>query len=343
MSGFSFSFDALSLDESAAKEDTSQSACTVDNTSVAAGPLAAATGSYFPSNLPPFPSSEEEAAFALLPRAAALTLPSVPEEIMGLEMDGFTPPLKKIMDIHLPTNSPLLSLAADRDIVDGEYEGGLAVWECSLDLARYIEQNATALLGTADDDSTSTNATAAAAAPKKCLELGCGHGFPGVKLLQHSNSSIVHFSDYNTDVLTCVTHSNVALNAPEALENDRVRLYAGDWFTQIPTTTAAAAATSSKNGASSGDGGDYDIVLAAETVYTLETTLATARLFEKHLKIGGVGLIACKKYYFGCAGGGDAFREAVEKVSQGSMVITVEEKFDNGSGNIRELLKLTKI
>ena len=50
------------------------------------------------------------------------------------------------------------------DLVPGVYEGGLKVWECSIDLCRYFVQNNIVIKG-------------------HILELGCGHGLPGIWLL----------------------------------------------------------------------------------------------------------------------------------------------------------------
>ena len=52
------------------------------------------------------------------------------------------------------------------DLVAGEYEGGLKLWECSLDLVEYIHDR--------QQDNTSFLAN------KRVLELGCGHALPGM-------------------------------------------------------------------------------------------------------------------------------------------------------------------
>ncbi|KAL3238540.1 hypothetical protein MRX96_048083 [Rhipicephalus microplus] len=48
------------------------------------------------------------------------------------------------------------------DIIPSVYEGGMKVWECSIDLTEYIENHLSI-----DDES-------------KVLELGCGAGLPGL-------------------------------------------------------------------------------------------------------------------------------------------------------------------
>jgi hypothetical protein len=65
------------------------------------------------------------------------------------------------------------------DLIPGVYEGGSKVWECSVDLSEYLL-----------DKSISGCA----------LELGCGHGFPGIIALLKGCYPVV-FTDYNSNVL----------------------------------------------------------------------------------------------------------------------------------------------
>ena len=51
---------------------------------------------------------------------------------------------------------------SDFDLVSGVYEGGLKIWECSLDLVDYIAVNKHLVQG------------------KRVLELGCGQALPAI-------------------------------------------------------------------------------------------------------------------------------------------------------------------
>ena len=68
------------------------------------------------------------------------------------------------------------------DLIPGEYEGGSKLWECSIDLAQYIV-------------SVSVRGSV--------LELGCGHGVPGMCALLQGCHPVV-FSDYNDYVCTFI-------------------------------------------------------------------------------------------------------------------------------------------
>jgi hypothetical protein len=97
--------------------------------------------------------------------------------------------------------------------------------------------------------------------------------------------------------------------------------------------------------------GRFDVILAAETTYTSESAIDTAVLLARHLAFGsGIGLVACKRYYFGLGGGSDAFREAAssqriiatdrQSSIEYRLSIKTLQVYDNGIGNIRELLQV---
>mmetsp|Transcript_3443 Transcript_3443/g.5730 ORF Transcript_3443/g.5730 Transcript_3443/m.5730 type:complete len:379 (+) Transcript_3443:40-1176(+) len=237
------------------------------------------------------------------------------------------------------------------DIIPGTYEGGLKVWECSLDLCRYLSDHRDTLKQ-----------------PSFAMELGCGHGLPLCCILRNglasttttTNGSIITtkvlFADFNDFVLKDVTMANILLNTEgHSVEEVAASVVfgAGDWLamsTQLEQNAAELA-----NGAQQQQqpllpsNGRFDLILAAETTYTAEAAAETAMLLSKHLAAkDSVGLVATKRYYFGCGGGSDAFRTAanacqasiIEGCSYDLSVETVEV-FDDGSGNIRELLKVT--
>lgn len=236
------------------------------------------------------------------------------------------------------------------DLVPGVYEGGDVVWECSVDLCRYLRENRIPVRG-------------------HVLELGCGHGLPGCWVLQQAkrlgdNSTHVFFTDFNEFVLDS-TMSNIFLNVQPVQEITRKDVQQGShqedlalWLSQhAPLGSGDWNALSKLLEDASTDesiflpegvprDGMFDFILAAETTYSTVAAYDTARFITKHLRRDtGVAYVATKRYYFGVGGGSDALREGIRTLAgPGGDVLDVEtlQVYDNGAGNIRELLCVKK-
>ena len=293
---------------------------------------------------------------------------------------------------------------ADTDLIPGVYEGGLKVWECSLDLCRHLAEEMVRLEqaagasnsgdideGDNNDDHLSKNNDVYHALSKtgKTMELGCGHGLPACLVLRElrkrndeANSGSrndtdedgysVLFSDYNEFVLRDATVPNIILNMDgdrpcpnDANEWGKVKgcvgCVAGDWMdlskrlrSQDGSIAAVDEEALNNNAAAATalpfpNDGRFDLILAAETTYTEESSKDTAELLARHLKVDtGVGLVATKRYYFGVGGGADAFRQAAESMvlkvdSSGeemecTLKVETVKSYDSGVG--RDLLRV---
>ena len=229
------------------------------------------------------------------------------------------------------------------DLVPGVYEGGLKVWECSIDLCRYFVQNNIIIKG-------------------HILELGCGHGLPGIWLLKQAISksqqglvdTFVTFSDYNEFVIRDVTIPNVAININDScgamnntnhinhLLNGNAAFGSGDWLVMSDLLLGKSTSLISHEQATPPavpKDGLFDCILASETTYSESAANETAELLSKHLKPGtGVAFISSKRYYFGVGGGTKCLCESLRKQNKHEFQIEVLEVYDNGAGNIRELL-----
>lgn len=148
------------------------------------------------------------------------------------------------------------------DLIPGVYEGGLKVWECSIDLCRFLANTINELPMMMVDDDDDDNAASSSMVEQelmivrmalaRCigsdgttLELGCGHGLPGCFILrenirrsvgrqQHVSSmddgedasanSVVVFSDFNDFVLHRATIPNAQLNVCGMSHDDGVAM-----------------------------------------------------------------------------------------------------------------------
>uniref|UniRef100_A0A6U9W0X7 protein-histidine N-methyltransferase n=1 Tax=Pseudo-nitzschia australis TaxID=44445 RepID=A0A6U9W0X7_9STRA len=233
------------------------------------------------------------------------------------------------------------------DLVPGVYEGGLKVWECSVDMCRYFLSQNIIIDG-------------------HVLELGCGHGLPGIFILkqaillsqQKPIDCCITFSDYNEFVIKDVTMPNVAINVQDTCSKrldsvdgqqniehwlrEHVTFGAGDWLVMSDTLfekgTDSIALKQPKHPALPKDG-LYDCILASETTYSETSAMETAELLSRHLKPGkGVSYISTKRYYFGVGGGTKCLCDALHKQKAHKFHIETLKVYDNGAGNIRELL-----
>mmetsp|Transcript_16994 Transcript_16994/g.37001 ORF Transcript_16994/g.37001 Transcript_16994/m.37001 type:complete len:436 (-) Transcript_16994:143-1450(-) len=278
---------------------------------------------------------------------------------------------------------------ADTDLIPGVYEGGLKVWECSLDLCRHLADEILRLHssfeggdGNGIDISANNDVYHALSKTGKTLELGCGHGLPACLIFRElrkrwqnvgmsdsvtevassEDGCSVLFSDYNEFVLRDATVPNIVLNmdSERPCPNDKrewekvqgcVGCVSGDWIDlSNKLQTASLGDANETSSIPLPSDGRFDLILAAETTYTEESAMDTARLFGRHLRVAtGVGLVATKRYYFGVGGGADAFRQAaadivVQATANGDrrrdcrLSIETVKSYDSGVG--RDLLRV---
>ena len=260
-------------------------------------------------------------------------------------------------DIH---DNRLKAETDESDLIPGFYEGGLKVWECSIDLCNHLLHL---------HHTNHADLHLAMGQGGKIMELGCGHGLPAcllVKLLQnkiqnanghvngHVNSTddpsnvdfTVVFTDYNGFVLRDVTLPNILLNCnPSFIPHlqDCCTLIAGDWHDLSKTLQNGGreheherehGPLKSKHSNVIGVPEKYHMILSAETTYTLQSAEDTASLLLRHLEpLTGIGLVATKRYYFGVGGGSDAFTEACGKMVMDDDSNDNDNDNDNGGGN----------
>ena len=87
----------------------------------------------------------------------------------------------------------------------------------------------------------------------------------------------------------------------------------------------------------------YDLILAAETLYTLESAQETCHLLARWLKPEtGMAYLATKRYYFGVGGGTQELWRVVETNYPNLLTLETIRVYDNGVSNIRELVRVRK-
>ncbi|KAI4499711.1 hypothetical protein M0802_005281 [Mischocyttarus mexicanus] len=194
------------------------------------------------------------------------------------------------------------------DLIPAKYEGGLKIWECTYDLIEYLIKENIAFEN------------------KLVLDLGCGTGVIGLVALL--NGSLVHFQDYNAEVIKLVTISNVLLNCEDKRRTlDKCKFYCGDWASFVMLFDKDIKDKDQK----------YDFIFTSETIYNPENHRKLYEVFKKRLRPDGIGLVAAKTYYFGVGGGMRQFETIVKE----DQMFNTEVVWKNSQGLQREILKLS--
>ncbi|KAL0433039.1 UNVERIFIED_CONTAM: Histidine protein methyltransferase 1 [Sesamum latifolium] len=182
------------------------------------------------------------------------------------------------------------------------------------------------------------------------MKLGCGHGLPGVFACL-KGAAVVHFQDFNSEVLQCLTIPNVAVNikknsqylAPDVEEgpiNTETRFFSGDWGDVHRVLSCVCSNEHNiRSDPQLDHAAGYDVILMAETVYSISALPNLYKLIKKCLSNPhGVVYMAAKKYYFGVGGGSRRFLALVEK--DGAFASSLVAEVADGSSNVREVWKL---
>lgn len=179
---------------------------------------------------------------------------------------------------------------ASSDLIAGVYEGGMKIWECALDLAKFL---------LADN---------ALCSSKRVMELGCGVGLPGVcALLQ--GARLVAFQDYNVEVLRTRTIPTVFCNgALKSGQFQNVEEFSsvcqfcyGDWGMLVRKMSQNDCQWKHA----------FDVILASETIYCRDNYHDFLSALKYFLEPSGVVYLAAKSYYFGVGGSVAEFQEFV--------------------------------
>uniref|UniRef100_A0A383V6Z2 protein-histidine N-methyltransferase n=1 Tax=Tetradesmus obliquus TaxID=3088 RepID=A0A383V6Z2_TETOB len=209
------------------------------------------------------------------------------------------------------------------DLVPRKYEGGFKLWEGAVDLCNFLIQQHQLTPQLLQEQTPRTSLRG-----KKVLELGCGHGLPGI-LCQLAGAT-VHYQDFNKQVITSLTIPNVRANLArleQGVCREGARYFAGDW--------EAVGHMMAMHGL----GGYYDIILTAETIYSRESQARLLSCIKQVLQPPhGVVYVAAKSFYFGVGGSTASFTDLVK--ADGILECTQVWKVEDGQSNKREILKL---
>ena len=190
------------------------------------------------------------------------------------------------------------------DLISGKYEGGIKIWECDQDLLEFLPS--------IYNDSWKN---------KNILDMGCGHGLPGIYLLLKGVNEIC-FQDFNKEVL-----DNITKNYINQLKNNfglnfekKVNYVDGDWGEFQYNKK-------------------FDIIISGDTLYNNSNYEKIYNLIKNNLNKDGEAFFASKRFYFGVGGGSSEFRQYIS--DRNEFQIEQVKTIKDGINNIRVILKIT--
>ena len=216
---------------------------------------------------------------------------------------------KTLSNIYLDTyelkNSIIKSakIPENTDLVKGIYEGGIKIWECSIDLLNFLPS--------IYENINLNN--------ENILELGCGHGLPGIYLLLKGGN--VTFQDFNKEVLDIITKGylnqlkekfNLDLFNKSSFEN-------GDWGNF----------KSDKK---------YNIIISCDTLYNTDNYEKIYNILKNYLSKNGKALFATKKFYFGVGGSSSEFMYFIRE--KGEFEVNKIKEINDGISNLRLIVEI---
>lgn len=137
-----------------------------------------------------------------------------------------------------------------------------------------------------------------------CPRLLVWKGFTLAKCLHlwHQGAAVVHFQDFNAEVLQCLTIPNVNANLSDkssslATNTTEVRFFAGDWSEIHQLLPHACDSKKDQTCMTGQSTAGYDFILMAETVYSI-SSLPT--LYELIKKVSCIELLRHIAYWYCC-------------------------------------------
>ncbi|CCW67765.1 unnamed protein product [Phytomonas sp. Hart1] len=228
-----------------------------------------------------------------------------------------------------------------RDIIPGRYYGGLKVWSCAPDLARYVVSLGALWHNAARVFGREVSSLVFA-------EVGCGQALPAMAAIAIGARTLI-LQDYNKEVLERCVKSNLGATITGnaqfcplfyekesvAVKEVRVQLAHGDWA-KLGWSDPFGNGTKADNACVAG----CDVVLGSDVTFDHDSCWKLSQLLQRWLRpITGVAFIATKMYYFGTNGGSLEFEQCASRFG-----LTTEKvaNMDEEGGMRRVILKVRK-
>ena len=190
------------------------------------------------------------------------------------------------------------------DLISGKYEGGIKIWECDEDLLEFLPS-------VYNNDWKD----------KIILDMGCGHGIPGIYLLLKGIKEIC-FQDFNKEVLEQITSNYITqLKSDYGIDfENKINYVYGDWEDFKYNKK-------------------FNIIISGDTLYNNENYEKIYNLLKNYLNKDGIAYFASKRFYYGVGGSSSEFKQFI--IDRNEFEISQIKQIKDGINNIRVILKIT--
>jgi len=224
--------------------------------------------------------------------------------------------------VKMDENDELNQINKTHDLVAGTYEGGLKVWELSIDLARFIYNLESSCIKPFFEQFLCSSSN-----ELNILELGCGHSLPTLGVLKYLIDNIdnhlkssplivnIYLQDFNKQIIETITLKNIKRFLNCNYNNDinsksinlNFKFIWGDWSKLSEILPANY----------------FNLILTSETIYNKKNYFKLLNLFKNCLlslentnkpSFNAIILLAQKTYYFGCGGNLHEFLNVAKSV-----------------------------
>ncbi|CRG97234.1 conserved Plasmodium protein, unknown function [Plasmodium gallinaceum] len=206
------------------------------------------------------------------------------------------------------------------------YEGGYTIWECTWDMLKFLHFEKFDFKN------------------KNVLELGCGHGLVGIKILLDKGNVV--FQELNKDVINDILLPNIKKNLNIKLKREKLKKKKN--FMKIKNKGTKCFIINKKwsklnKKLKKENLNSFDFILGNEILYRKENYYHILKILKKNLKRDGKAYFGSKSYYFGFedGAGSNCFVDYVNNNKKFFFVARIIQTNTNKTIYSRDIIEVT--
>ncbi|KAI4839708.1 methyltransferase [Plasmodium brasilianum] len=167
-------------------------------------------------------------------------------------------------------------------VKENMYEGGYTIWECTWDMLKFLHREKFDFKN------------------KNVLELGCGHGLTGIKILLDKGNVV--FQELNKEVINDILLPNIKRNLNIKLKKKKLgekKSYMKISGEDITCSVVNKPWNKLNKTLKKMELNSFDFIIGNEILYRRENYYSILKVLKKNMKKNGKAYFGTKSYYFG--------------------------------------------